>query len=194
MSSEFFANYPRIAYDISGNNSTVPDYTVAVNLMIRSKLKETVEDDVTIYYPYVVPEGMRPDVLAYQYYGDTIYTWTIFLVNNIVDPYWEWPLSYKDFREYVVDKYGSIETAQSQIHHYEKIARARTEQTKMTDAVPEYRLEIDYQTYTETDVSEREIIYSYGYEKDLNEAKREIQLIDASFIRSVQDEARGLFR
>ena len=88
MSSEFFANYPRIAYDISGNNSTVPDYTVAVNLMIRSKLKDTVEDDVTVYYPYVVPEGMRPDVLAYQYYGDTIYTWTIFLVNNILDPYW----------------------------------------------------------------------------------------------------------
>ena len=194
MSSQFFANYPRIAYDISGNNSTVPDYTVAVNLMIRSKLKDTVEDDVTVYYPYIVPEGMRPDVLAYKYYGDTIYTWTIFLVNNIVDPYWEWPLSYKDFREYMTDKYGSIEKAQSQIHHYEKIARARVEQTKLADAVPEYRLEIDYQTYTETDVSEREIIYSYGYEKDLNEAKREIQLIDANFIRSVQDEARGLFR
>ena len=194
MSSEFFANYPRIAYDISGNNSTVPDYTVAVNLMIRSKLKDTVEDDVTVYYPYIVPEGMRPDVLAYKYYGDTIYTWTIFLVNNIVDPYWEWPLSYKDFREYMTDKYGSIEKAQSQIHHYEKIARARVEQTKLADAVPEYRLEIDYQTYTETDVTEREIIYSYGYEQDLNEAKREIQLIDASFIRSVQDEARGLFR
>ena len=194
MSSEFFANYPRIAYDISGNNSTVPDYTVAVNLMIRSKLKDTVEDDVTVYYPYIVPEGMRPDVLAYKYYGDTIYTWTIFLVNNIVDPYWEWPLSYKDFREYMTDKYGSIEKAQSQIHHYEKIARARVEQTKLADAVPEYRLEIDYQTYTETDVTEREIIYSYGYEQDLNEDKREIQLIDASFRRSVQDEARGLFR
>ena len=194
MSSEFFANYPRIAYDISGNNSTVPDYTVAVNLMIRSKLKDTVEDDVTVYYPYIVPEGMRPDVLAYKYYGDTIYTWTIFLVNNIVDPYWEWPLSYKDFREYMTDKYGSIEKAQSQIHHYEKIARARVEQTKLADAVPEYRLEIDYQTYTETDVTEREIIYSYGYEQDLNEAKREIQLIDSDFIQSVQDEARGLFR
>jgi hypothetical protein len=194
MSSEFFANYPRIAYDISGTNSTVPDYTVAVNLMIRNKLRDAVADDVTEFYPYIVPEGMRPDVLAYKYYGDTIYTWTIFLVNNIVDPYWEWPLSYKDFREYVADKYGSIETAQSQIHHYEKIARARTEQTKMTDAVPEYRLEIDYQTYTETDLTEREIIYSYGYEQDLNEAKREIQLIDTSFIQSVQDEARGLFR
>ena len=194
MSSEFFANYPRIAYDISGDNSTAPNYTVAVNLMIRNKLKEAVEDDITVYYPYVVPEGMRPDVLSYQYYGDTIYTWTIFLVNNIVDPYWEWPLSYKDFREYVSDKYGSIETAKSQIHHYEYTARARAEKTGTSDPVPAYKLEIDYQTYTETAVDEREIIYSYDYEKDLNELKREIQLIDNIYIQSVQDEVRGLFR
>jgi len=194
MSSEFFSNYPRIAYDISGTNSVNPNYTVAVNLLIRNRLREAVEDDITVYYPYVVPEGMRPDVLSYQYYGDTIYTWTIFLANNIVDPYWEWPLSYKDFREYVSDKYGSIETAKSQIHHYEYTARARAEKTGTSDPVPVYKLEIDYQTYTETAADEREIIYSYDYEKNLNETKREIQLIDAVYIQSVQDEVRGLFR
>jgi hypothetical protein len=192
--SEFFSNYPRIAYDISGTNSTVPDYNVAVNLMIRNKLKTAVENDVAVYYPYIVPEGMRPDVLSFQYYGDTIYTWAIYLMNNIIDPYWEWPLSYKDLREYLIDKYGSIETAKSQIHHYEYTARARAEKTGTSDPVPAYKLEIDYETYTETAVDEREIIYSYGYEQDLNETKREIQLIDVAYIQSVQDEARGLFR
>ena len=192
--SEFFSNYPRIAYDISGTNSTVPDYNVAVNLLIRNKLKTAVEDDVAVYYPYIVPEGMRPDVLSFQYYGDTIYTWAIYLMNNIIDPYWEWPLSYKDLREYLIDKYGSIETAKSQIHHYEYTARARAEKTGTSDPVPAYKLEIDYETYTETAVDEREIIYSYGYEQDLNETKREIQLIDVAYIQSVQEEARGLFR
>jgi len=192
--SEFFSNYPRIAYDISGTNSTVPHYTVAVNLMIRNKLRDAVANDVTVYYPYIIPEGMRPDVLSYQYYGDTIYTWAIFLVNNIVDPYWEWPLSYKDFRSYMITKYGSIETSKSQIHHYEYTARTRAEKTGTSDPVPAYKLEIDYQTYTETAIDEREIIYSYGYEKDLNESKREIELIDAAFIGNIQDEARGLFR
>jgi len=192
--SEFFSNYPRIAYDISGTNSTVPDYNVAVNLLIRNKLKTAVEDDVAIYYPYIVPEGMRPDVLSFQYYGDTIYTWAIYLMNNIIDPYWEWPLSYKDLRSYLIDKYGSIETAKSQIHHYEYTARARAEKTGTSDPVPAYKLEIDYETYTETAVDEREIIYSYGYEQDLNETKREIQLIDVAYIQSVQEEARGLFR
>ena len=55
-------------------------------------------------------------------------------------------------------------------------------------------MEIDYQTYTETAADEREIIYSYGYENDLNESKREIQMIDSAYIQTVQDEARGLFR
>ena len=65
MSSEFFANYPRIAYDISGNNSTVPDYTVAVNLMIRNKLKDTVEDEeaandlILVQFP-PVPDASSP--------------------------------------------------------------------------------------------------------------------------------------
>jgi len=94
----------------------------------------------------------------------------------------------------MVDKYGSVETAQAQIHHYEYIARARAEATGTSDPVPAYRLEIDYQTYTETAVDEREIIYSYGYEDDLNESKREIQMIDSTYIQTVQDEARGLFR
>ena len=94
----------------------------------------------------------------------------------------------------MIDKYGSIEIAQSQIHHYEYTARARAEKTGTSVPVPEYKLEIDYQTYTETAVDEREIIYSYGYEQDLNELKREIQLIDVAYITQVQDEARGLFR
>ena len=102
--------------------------------------------------------------------------------------------SYKDFREYMVDKYGSVEKAKSTIHHYEYTARARAEKTGTSDPIPAYKLEIDYQTYLETPVEEREIIYSYGYEKDLNESKREIQMIDAAYIRNVQDEARGLFR
>ena len=192
--SEFFANYPRINYDITGDNSTNPDFTVATNLMIRSKLRDAVENDVVLYYPYIVPEGMRPDVLSYQYYGDVAFTWTIFLVNNVIDPYWDWPLSYKDFREYMIAKYGSISKAQNTVHHYTKIARQRVEATGISEPIPEYKIEIDYQTYTETDADLRGIVYEYNYEQDKNEARREIQLIDVGYITAVQDEVRRLFR
>ena len=192
--SEYFSNYPKIAYDITGTNNTNPDFTVAVNLMVRNKIRDAVESDITIFYPYIVSEGMRPDVLAYQYYGDTQYTWSILLVNNIIDPYWEWPLSYKDFRGYVTTKYGSIEKAQTTVHLYFKQARARVETTATSDAIPVYNLEVDYETYSSTNIEERSIVYKYEYEQDLNEARREIQLIDVNYIASVQDEIRRLFR
>ena len=192
--SEYFSNYPKIAYEITGTNNTNPDFTVAVNLMVRNKIRDAVESDVTIFYPYIVPEGMRPDVLAYQYYGDTQYTWSILLVNNIIDPYWEWPLSYKDFRGYIITKYGSVGKSQTTVHQYLKQARARVETTGTSDPIPVYNLEVDYETYSSTNIEERSIVYKYEYEQDLNEARREIQLIDVNYIASVQDEIRRLFR
>ena len=192
--SEFFSNYPKIGYDITGTNNTNPDFTVAVNLMVRNKVRDAVEDDITVFYPYVVPEGMRPDVLAYQYYGDTQYTWSILLVNNIIDPYWEWPLSYKDLRGYIITKYGSIEQSQTTVHQYLKQARARVESSGTSDSIPVYNLEVDYETYSNTNIEERSIVYKYEYEQDLNEARREIELIDVNYIASIQDEVRRLFR
>ena len=192
--SEYFSNYPKIAYDITGTNTTNPDFTVAVNLMVRNKIRDAVESDITIFYPYIVSEGMRPDVLAYQYYGDTQYTWSILLVNNIIDPYWEWPLSYKDFRGYIITKYGSVEKSQTTVHQYLKQARARVETSGTSDPIPVCNLEVDYQTYSSTNIEERSIVYKYEYEQDLNEARREIQLIDVNYIASVQDEIRRLFR
>ena len=192
--SEYFSNYPKIAYEITGTNNTNPDFTVAVNLMVRNKIRDAVESDVTIFYPYIIPEGMRPDVLAYQYYGDTQYTWSILLVNNIIDPYWEWPLSYKDFRGYIITKYGSVGKSQTTVHQYLKQARARVETTGTSDPIPVYNLEVDYETYSSTNIEERSIVYKYEYEQDLNEARREIQLIDVNYIASVQDEIRRLFR
>ena len=169
--SEYFSNYPKIAYDITGTNSTNPDFTVAVNLMVRNKIRDAVENDVTIFYPYIVPED-ETRCFDYQYYGDTQYTWSILLVNNIIDPYWECPLSYKDFRGYVVTKYGSIEKAQTTVHQYLKQARARVETTGTSDPIPVYNLEVDYETYSGTNIEERSIVYKYEYEQDLNEEER----------------------
>ena len=66
--SEYFSNFPRILYDINGTNSTSPEFSTAVNLLIRQKIRDAVVDDISIYYPYVIPDSItRPDILSYQY-------------------------------------------------------------------------------------------------------------------------------
>ena len=105
--SEYFSNFPKILYDIDGTNSTAPEFSTAINLLIRNKLREIVKGDISIYYPYVIPEEVRrPDVLSQNVYGDVSFTWTIFLVNNILDPLWQWPMDSRVFESYLTRKYG----------------------------------------------------------------------------------------
>ena len=193
--SEYFSNFPRILYDIEGKNSTTPEHIVAVNLMIRQKFRDAIKEEISMYYPYVIPEEMsRPDVLAFNIYGDIKYTWTIFMVNNILDPYWEWPMDSKNFGMYLSNKYGSVDTSKITLHHYEQIIHSRTEVTGTADSIPERVVEIDYTTYRAVGEDNRKIVYAYEYEVDKNEANRSISLIDASYISGVLDETRQIFR
>ena len=193
--SEYFSNFPRILYDIEGKNSTTPEHIVAVNLMIRQKFRDAIKEEISMYYPYVIPEEMsRPDVLAFNIYGDVKYTWTIFMVNNILDPYWEWPMDSKNFGMYLSNKYGSVDTSKITLHHYEQIIHSRTEVTGTADSIPERVVEIDYTTYRAVGGDNRKIVYAYEYEVDKNEANRSISLVDASYISGVLDETRQLFR
>ena len=193
--SEYFSNFPRILYDIEGKNSTTPEHIVAVNLMIRQKFRDAIKEEISMYYPYVIPEEMsRPDVLAFNIYGDIKYTWTIFMVNNILDPYWEWPMDSNNFGMYLSNKYGSVDTSKITLHHYEQIIHSRTEVTGTADSIPERVVEIDYTTYRAVGGDNRKIVYAYEYEVDKNEANRSISLIDASYISGVLDETRQIFR
>ena len=184
--SEFFQHYPQINYDISGVRPTKTK--TAINIMVNSKIKSMVLDDVIAYFPYIIPEAERPDVTAFKQYGDVKYTWLIFLINNIHDPIFDWPLNSREFGNYVKNKYGSLASARNTIHHYEQIVRTRTEATGTAEPIPEARIEVDITTYNDLDDSVRDIVYYYGWEVDRNEAKRDIKLIDRRYVADILSE------
>ena len=193
--SEYFSNFPRILYDITGTNSTSQEFSTAVNLLIRQKIRDAVVDDISIYYPFVIPDSItRPDILSYEVYGDVRYTWTIFTVNQIFDPYWQWPLDTKTFEKFINEKYGSIGIAKNEVHHYEYIWQHRVEVTGISDPVEERVVEVDYDTYLSVGEDNRRIKYAFEWEQERNEEYRSINLIQPEYISSVLDEARGLFR
>ena len=193
--SEYFSNFPKILYDIDGTNSTAPEFSTAINLLIRNKLREVVKGDISTYYPYIIPEEVRrPDVLSQNVYGDVSFTWTIFLVNNILDPLWQWPMDSRVFESYLTRKYGSVGASKITVHHYEYTWQERVEATGTSDPIPAQKLEVDYDTYLGINEDFREVIYNFEYEETKNEANREISLIQPFYISQVIDEARGLFR
>lgn len=88
------------------------------NIITSIRFKELVEDRETVFYPYVVEEGERPDQIAAHYYDDERYAWLVYLCNQIIDPYFQWHLTYDQFRDFILKKYGSIENAQTQTAFY----------------------------------------------------------------------------
>lgn len=90
----------------------------AKNLLVRAKLSDRTKANKTTFYPYTMDESDRVDLLSDNYYDNPGYTWLIWFANEIVDPYYDMPLSYDDFGNYIITKYGSIESAQRKIKHY----------------------------------------------------------------------------
>lgn len=56
-------------------------------------------DEVHVY-EYYIKDGENPDRLAYNLYGSIEYWWVNLLVNNIHDPFYDWPMDDKVLRNY----------------------------------------------------------------------------------------------
>ena len=181
--SEFFQHYPQINYDMTGVKPTKTKS--AINIMIRSKIKSAILDDVIAYFPYIIPEAERPDVTAFKQYGDVKYTWLIFLINNIQDPIFEWPLNTREFGAYVKNKYGTLFYAKNTVHHYEQTVRERVEATNTSDPISKATIKVDLTTYNTLAVGSRKVVYYYNWEVDRNEAKRDIKLIDSRYVSDI---------
>ena len=192
---DYFRNLPTISYDIKGTSPSY--YTRAVNIMVSKKIRDAVRSDIATLYTYRIEDGDRPDVIATMYYGSASYTWLIFLMNKITDPYYDWPLSTYDFEKYLTSKYGTVAAAQSEVHEYQQIIRAATTNDTMVDDEEAINSEVVYivdsTTYDSLDTEDKKILYKYDWELDLNEQKRTISLIDSNFADQVISEMRKGF-
>ena len=184
--SEFFQHYPQIDYNIAGTSP--PIFKTAINIMTRAKLRNVIMNDVVQYLPYSIPEAERPDITSFKTYGDVKFTWLIFLINDMHDPIYDWPLATRDLVNFIKDKYGTINDAKDTIHHYEQTVRPRVEATGTTDAIPVAKIEVDLTTYNALASADREIVYCYNWELNRNEAKRDIKLIDTMYIGDILSE------
>jgi len=91
---------------------------VVTNVIAKVRFRESVRKTAAVFYTYTVQEGERPDQIAENYYQDPTYDWVIYLANDIIDPYHEWPKSQSQFDNHIKAKYGSIANAQLSTAYY----------------------------------------------------------------------------
>jgi hypothetical protein len=89
----YFSKFPQIKY----NNADVLDLTRRVKLANATRAFN--------YYPYVVPEGFRPEDVAFEFYGDPEAAWLVLFSSEIIDPYTNWPKSQNNLDSFVRKEY-----------------------------------------------------------------------------------------
>lgn len=110
---------------------------------------------------YQITDSDTPENICYRMYGDSSLSWILLFLNDIVDPFFEWPLNTQELDTYITNKYSSSLYAP---HHY---------------IFGKYIVNSNYPNAT--------AISNYQYESDLNNTKRTIYIPSAETMRAFID-------
>lgn len=115
----YFRELPNIAYQSNLQHKiSSKEYIAIKNLFRRVKVRDSIQDQATLYSKYVILQGQRPDTVAEKFYGSSDLDWVVVLTAGITNIREQWPLSNKDLYVYADNKYG---TELNDIHHYETL-------------------------------------------------------------------------
>lgn len=191
MEASYFKNHPLISLKQDGTTKIITDISryarISNDILVKSYE----------YYNYVIGGDERPDQVSYLQYGDTKFYWIVLLTNNIRNIWTEWPLSQNGFDSFIVNKYGSVETAQSGVYRYlakQDIYKAESgslSELIIADDEPLDATTIsDYGLVSGTDYETKS---NYEREFELNDAKRNIKLVRAERLKDLERELKSLF-
>lgn len=125
-----------------------------------------------LYYYYDVIEGERPEDVAYKAYGDSSLNWIVILLNNVVNPYYDWVLTQQELESMVDDKYDDP----NGIHHFIDLTT-----DKRSDDY-QFKINIDYFNTNGVYPANQSPVTNKEYEEELNRDKRSIRLLNKKYV------------
>lgn len=99
--NSFFQYFDNIVYDQDGLVQEV------VNIVQAVQPADLQLSNFYIFQRYSVQSGELPESVSQKLYQTTDYFWTILVINNIVNPFLDWPLSDNQVELLTTKKYGA---------------------------------------------------------------------------------------
>jgi len=203
--SKYFNYFPKTVYSLDNTNNV----DVVTSIVTRFAFESSFRNNTAVYYEYNIQDSDTPEIIANKFYGDSEKHWVVLMLNDIVDPQFDWPLDQRTIISYMNEKYSAnasvgqsgVSWAQANIHSYYKV---ETRTTNSTNTELQTKLQIDANTYANvatstsnltledgnsiTIVISKETKSYYDYEVELNETKRTIKLLKPEFVNSIDNE------
>ena len=113
------------------------------------------------FIAYRINDGDTAENICYRLWADSSLSWILYRVNEMVDPFFDWPLRSDELLDYVKNKYGT--SAINDVHHYVKDGFVVNQNDDDPEIFP---------------------VTNYEYEFNRNEEKRDIVLPTDTFIQT----------
>ncbi len=193
---KYFRNFPNIQYAVSANKAGIVTHINIKDYFNLLKVREDIFREETLYSPYTIHNGQRPEQISQVIYGDEQFYWIILQINEITDYYNQWPLSELELTEFVYEKYGGAPGA-AKIHHWQTMETY--DQSNPPNLVLPGQLEVpsnfkfSYPAESGSNTTLTSLPYSvsnFDYERELNEKKSQINILDKKYIYDYEREVR----
>jgi hypothetical protein len=189
----YFRELPNLEYQsFLSDRKASNEYLLVKNLFRRVKLRDDLQNVLTIFNKYQIRDGARPDTVAQELYGSTQYDWVVLISAGIINVRNEWPLSDRDIYRYAEEVYGNDLNA---IHHYET---KEVRDSKNRLILPKGKVVDQNFTIQDPNTPIQTInpvigISNYEYEVRKNNEKRSIYILKPGYLQqAIIDTRKGL--
>jgi hypothetical protein len=214
--SKYFNYFPKTFYTSNSDSIGVDSVT---NIIARFAFENSLKENSIAFYPYQVQDSDTPEIIAHKFYGNSERHWIVLLLNDIIDPQFDWPFKSDTLIKFIDEKYtanGAANTpaqsglawaiSENNIQGYFKVITTTANDGTITTE----KITIDANTYANVTtgsntyttqagesvrvVTTKETQSYYTYETNLNESKREINLIKSDFLPQIEKEFKRVVR
>jgi hypothetical protein len=177
----YFKSFPKMFYDFSTNNTE--DIKYVTNIFRRVAITAEMVQATSAYQKYIMKDGETAEIISHKLYGTPLYHWTIFLANDVINPYQDFAMTQLAFDQYVEKKYGAI--GQYNSHHYEDNDGNILTPMSIAGIGTNCLYDPIAQNWTAVNLTDYTNVTNYDYEFKINETKRTINVIRPQFIAGV---------
>ena len=154
----YFQNFPKTYYSINADTN----YQVFTNIFLRFKIRDEVKSNASMYFKYIIRDGDTPEGIATKIYGTPHAFWIIYHMNDWISLYKNFPMNENELQNFVSKKYSNPNA----IHHYEDSNK----------------------NWVSSNYPLKTNITNLEYERQLNEEKRIIKILDPQYYSEIQRE------
>ena len=207
--ARFFRYFPKTLYYSKLDSKSLDTIT---NILTRFKFENSFKENSITYYEYDIKDSDTPEIIASKFYDSPEKHWAVLLINDIIDPQWDWPMDQGTMIKFIESKYSAnaavgetgVYWSKNNIKNY-FIIQTRT---LSSGSITIDKTETDANTYANTstytttlnlsDGNNLNIVLSketrsyYDFEIDTNDSKRTIKLLKPEFVYPLDQEIKRL--